>query len=269
MLATELQVEISSVSPIRLYLWPHRVLFIGPSPDNERHRHHAAQICLSLTDALRFDDGITTRDLPGVIVPPDCEHRISAGTAPILSLYLEPESNDYNSLLAPWLQRTKGNGAHAVALSDASLTRLRDLYAVGGAPHHAWSVCASALGIGLTSAAPSRLDPRIRQAIDIIRREPSASHTVESLARMVHLSAGRFSHVFRHETGIAIRRFIVWVRIRQVIESALDGASLTQAAHAAGFADAAHMSHAFRRMFGFPPSSLFAAHIEKDVHLVD
>lgn len=261
--------ETPSVSPIRLYLWPHRVLFIGPSPDNERHRHHAAQICIPLAGALKFDDGITTRDLPGVIVAPDCEHQISAGTGPILSLYLEPESNDYNSLLAPWLQRTDGNGAHTIALSDESLARLRDLYTVGGAAHHAWSVCASALGMSGASAAPSHLDPRIEQTIDIIRREPSASHTVGSLARMVNLSAGRLSHVFRHETGIAIRRFIVWVRIRQVIESALDGASLTQAAHAAGFADAAHMSNAFRQMFGFPPSSLFSAHIEKDVHLVD
>lgn len=258
--------ETFSVTPIRLYLWPHRVLFIGPSLDNERHRHHAAQICISLADALKFDDGTTTRDLPGVIVPPDCEHRINADAVPILSLYLEPESNDYDSLLAPWLQRTEGNRTRAIALSDASLARLRDLYTVGGASHHAWSVCASALGMGQTSAAPSHLDPRIKQTIDIIRREPSASHTVGGLARMVHLSAGRLSHVFRHETGIAIRRFIVWVRIRQVIECALDGASLTQAAHAAGFADAAHMSNAFRQMFGFPPSSLFSAHIEKDVH---
>jgi AraC-like DNA-binding protein len=34
------------------------------------------------------------------------------------------------------------------------------------------------------------------------------------------------------------------------------GGSLTDAAHEAGFADSAHLSRTFRRMFGVAPSSL-------------
>ena len=34
------------------------------------------------------------------------------------------------------------------------------------------------------------------------------------------------------------------------------GASLSTAAHRAGFADAAHLTRTSRRMFGFPPSGL-------------
>lgn len=34
------------------------------------------------------------------------------------------------------------------------------------------------------------------------------------------------------------------------------GSSLTEAAHAAGFADSAHFSRTFRRMFGVAPASL-------------
>ena len=35
------------------------------------------------------------------------------------------------------------------------------------------------------------------------------------------------------------------------------GASLTEAAHLAGFADSAHLSRTFRAMFGVAPSLLF------------
>jgi AraC-like DNA-binding protein len=38
-----------------------------------------------------------------------------------------------------------------------------------------------------------------------------------------------------------------------------DGASLTDAAHAAGFASSAHFSTAFRDMFGMMPSELVKA----------
>ena len=38
-----------------------------------------------------------------------------------------------------------------------------------------------------------------------------------------------------------------------------DGRSLTHAAHEAGFASSAHLSTAFRAMFGLAPSSLLAA----------
>ena len=45
-------------------------------------------------------------------------------------------------------------------------------------------------------------------------------------------------------------------RIAQVaaIRTAAGGDNLTTAAHAAGFADQAHFSRAFRRTFGAPPS---------------
>jgi len=36
----------------------------------------------------------------------------------------------------------------------------------------------------------------------------------------------------------------------------MKGASLSEAAHAAGFADAAHLARTSRRMFGIPPSSM-------------
>lgn len=38
-----------------------------------------------------------------------------------------------------------------------------------------------------------------------------------------------------------------------------EGASLTEAAHAAGFANSAHFSSAFRDMFGMMPSDLLKA----------
>ncbi len=255
---------------LRLYLWPHRILYLGLSPENDLHRHHAAQLCVSLDAALKISETATgeTLEVSGVFIPPDHAHQIDAGNAHILALYLEPESDEYQPLIEP-LGTGVADALVPMTVSLAGLTDLRSLLATGGDADIAWSICQTALGLGSSAARPVERDPRIEQVIGIIRGEPGRSHSVEPLAAAVHISPSRLIHLFREQVGIPIRRFTVWSRLRQVVRLAVGGATLTEAAHAAGFSDAAHMSNAFRQMFGFAPSVLFAARVPKDVRILD
>ena len=64
-----------------------------------------------------------------------------------------------------------------------------------------------------------------------------------------------------------MRRYILWQRLWRAVELALKGATLTEAAHAAGLSDSAHLSRAFRETFGVTPSFLFEHREQLDVHL--
>jgi AraC-like DNA-binding protein len=55
---------------------------------------------------------------------------------------------------------------------------------------------------------------------------------------------------------VGLRPYVLWRRFLRVWELLMGGASLTSAAHAAGFADAAHLTRTSRTMFGFPPSAM-------------
>jgi AraC-like DNA-binding protein len=70
------------------------------------------------------------------------------------------------------------------------------------------------------------------------------------------LSASRLRHLFVEQTGLAFKTYLLWLRLTRAVESFAAGASLTQAAHQAGFADSAHLSRTFRRMFGVAPANL-------------
>ena len=48
------------------------------------------------------------------------------------------------------------------------------------------------------------------------------------------------------------------MRLERAAGELAHGRTLTEAAHAAGFADSAHLSRVFRRMFGIAPSDVTA-----------
>ena len=75
-------------------------------------------------------------------------------------------------------------------------------------------------------------------------------------AAHVGLSSGRARHLFVESTGLSFRTYILWLRLTKALELFSAGASLTEAAHAAGFSDSSHLSRTFRRMFGIAPDSL-------------
>jgi len=77
----------------------------------------------------------------------------------------------------------------------------------------------------------------------------------EAAAR-VALSPARFRHLFVEQTGQSFRSYQLWLRLQRAIEVISNGAAATDAAHAAGFSDAAHLTRTFRRMMGITPTSV-------------
>lgn len=77
---------------------------------------------------------------------------------------------------------------------------------------------------------------------------------VDQLAAEVGLSVSRLTHVFSDEIGTPIRSYVRWLRLVNATEQLANGASITQAAHEAGFADGPHFTRTFRAMFGLAPT---------------
>ncbi|MEJ0022042.1 MAG: helix-turn-helix domain-containing protein [Alphaproteobacteria bacterium] len=79
---------------------------------------------------------------------------------------------------------------------------------------------------------------------------------IAEAAKQVGLSNARASHLFVEQTGLAFRTYLLWLRLIRAVDRYSAGASLTDAAHEAGFSDSAHFSRTFRRMFGLSAASL-------------
>ena len=102
------------------------------------------------------------------------------------------------------------------------------------------------------------LHPGVRRVLRYLGEPQAASNdlSLKTLAGIASVSPSRFMHAFTESVGVPVRPYILWLRLQRAACDLRDGASVTSAAHRAGFADAAHMTRTFRRMLGATPSDL-------------
>lgn len=237
----------------RLFFGPRRLLYAGPLGETRPHAHHTFQLLLSLGEPAVLRDA-HQREAPchAAVVPPDVEHTV-VGMAPAgVILHVNPDDGvgrqlrtlalgtDVEAwrhtgapLLSPRLPVLPRRWADAEALEQSML---RALQADAG------------------QAPPAH--PAVKKLLRLLPELLEEDVRLSALAPRVGLSAGRLSHLFGEEVGLPLRPYILWLRLRRAAEHLQRGASLTQAAHAAGFTDSAHLSHAFRRTFGLAPSEV-------------
>ena len=92
--------------------------------------------------------------------------------------------------------------------------------------------------------------------LEHLRKTPSPPPSIGDLARIAYLSESRLQHVFREQVGVPIRRYLLWHRYLTALSLLADGFPVTDAAHAAGFADGAHLSRTAVRMNGYTPREM-------------
>lgn len=249
---------MTTTPALQLYLWPDRLLFIGPGLDTQVHRHHAAQLCISLDASpiqIRGEDEVVLAPGPGFFIPPDTPHQIMQHHGALAMFYFDPESQECEVLA----QHLIGEQGDRIAPVNTRALPIEPLRALAKDQHNielANSMCSKLPG--LSSVRAERIDSRLQRVLDWLENNPGTAVRLTSLARVAQASESWLVHAFTTDIGIPVRRYVLWRRLRWAIEAALDGASLTEAAHYAGFSDAAHLSRTFRNNFGVTPSFLFA-----------
>jgi AraC-like DNA-binding protein len=108
------------------------------------------------------------------------------------------------------------------------------------------------------NSRPLPVDPRVERVMRMLGRHSLDTRTTSllELSRVAGLSPSRFAHVFSESMGTPLRPYMRWLRLQRAARELVMGRSVTQAAHVAGFSDAAHLTRTFRRTLGATPREL-------------
>jgi AraC family transcriptional regulator len=246
----------------RIVMWEGAGLWVvdAKTADTERkrtdfHAHHALQVTISLGGHFKLGTKGEGALADAVAVAPDVEH-VFAAEGLVAFVFIEPESR-LGRAAARRLLDDKNIAAIAPDLLGDCKARLTANFRTSKRDD------ATLIGIGrdlvarLASDAKADVpDLRIRKVIAWAGRQLDAPVSLADAAGVSDLSESRLRHLFVEQTGLPFKTYLLWLRLTRALEAFASGRSLTEAAHASGFSDSAHLSRTFRRMFGVAPSAL-------------
>lgn len=230
----------------RICVAPARAMYIGPGLRLAPHHNVAATIAVALREPFELRTWARStawsnwKSHLSAMIPSETLHHLRS-SGPMAFLYLDPLT-DRRHLLSQ-------------AQLDSGRSRLLEAGARIG-------ITEAFAGFGLQPRLPS--DARIAKVVLEVERRPDAFGRMREAAELACLSPSRFRARFDAEVGLPFRRYRMWRRMALVMRSIAQGRNLTAAALEAGFSSSAHLSSAFKRMFGLSASEIIALGVAID-----
>jgi AraC-like DNA-binding protein len=231
-------------------VWPAAMIVWGPGFRSVAHHHHCVQLIVTLHGDVRV------RGRPGqrwtkcgaALVRPDAVHEFDAPGPTVVIGFIDAESEIGAALIERITSDIESVPADEVARWRAMLGTAPDKQSV-----ERWLTNCLVHGKGVVTIHPGvrRVLAHLRQ-----RRGLLDDSSLHALARIAGLSPSRFMHVFTESIGVPVRQYVLWLRLQRAACDLTNGATVTSAAHTAGFSDAAHLTRTFRRMLGTTPTDI-------------
>jgi AraC-like DNA-binding protein len=219
------------------------------------HAHHAIQIVIAIDGCIAIcGKDEEWRESRGIVVRPDAAHSFDCNGALGVMVFVDPESSE---------------GAWLFASLQEDITHVPDTRLDSIVPEFrafaeqadeggdvAVLIRRGVHGLRPGLAPAARLDPRVTGVLDAIRASDDLRISLDKAAEMAFLSPTRFAHLFKDQVGLPFSRYMLWRKLTRAMVAIGSEETIAAAAHAADFADAAHLTRTFYQMVGMAPSAL-------------
>jgi AraC-like DNA-binding protein len=218
------------------------------------HAHHAIQIVIALDGFVAIcgkDDG--WRESRGLVVRPDAEHSFDCNGALGVMVFVDPESSE-----GAWLSASLRQDITIVPDTrlDSTVPELRTFAEQPDDTDVAALIRGCVHGLRPGLAPTRRFDSRVSKVLDAIRASDDLRRSLDKAADLACLSPTRFAHLFKDQVGLPFSRYMLWRKLTRAMVAIASERTIAAAAHAADFADAAHLTRTFYQMVGMAPSAL-------------
>lgn len=215
-----------------------------PSP--AEHRHFAAHLVFAVERPFTaLVDGASV-ETAGIAIGSDVPHTILS-EAPTLVVFI-----DELTPISRCVKHTLLQGTPWRVLDTSVSTKVGERWReVRTEADAAVAAVETERLLGLQAERAPAEDLRVLEAAAYMKAAPALEHlTIREVARAVHLSPSRLTHLFRRDTGISPHLYLANLKLERAFYLLDTGRSLTQVCMDAGFATPSHMADTSRKLYG-------------------
>ncbi|MGL1893243.1 MAG: AraC family transcriptional regulator [Spirochaetaceae bacterium] len=229
-----------------IFIYDYYMLLQGVLGPVKSHSHNAIQFFIC-NKPVKFKVNNQTIISSFLIVNSNVEHSVEFSANKLVTFLIDNESSISGHISQKILEgsafKSLEKEAHLPAVKDinSAKTFISGILQVISIPK---------------SCICSTKDSRIITALKIIDKSLEKKISISVLSKEVGLSEGRLIHLFKEEVGLPLRKYLLWLRLKDAIKLICTGKDLTYAAYETGFSDSAHLSRTFKSNFGLNSSKI-------------
>lgn len=216
----------------------------------DEHRHLLSHMIIGVSQRVRCSVNHYELEADGVCIDSDVLHTACVTKGELLICLF-----DKTSLFADALSRRYLKEQNYAVLGEETVQIIRDTWLE---IHSLAAVDEAIIGMLGIKDISSSTDERIQNALETLKNYESVDpDCIKALASDAGISVSRFSHLFKENVGIALRRYLALEKIRKSYIRLLKSGSITDDALTAGFDSPSHLAATCKRMFGISMTDFF------------
>jgi len=235
-------------------------IYMGLLPDIAEHSHTTAVIALSLNEesiGARNRPEKLWRDHQAYFIHAEASNEMRLYGNPIACIFIEPDSDLHQRFIEKHSFEENRLFTYQYQLNE--LKNILNTFSKNPTCPDKLSttVINTILGVGV---APSRkeFDQRVITCSTLIKDNIGDNLSSQDLANAVSLSERQLSTLFKQDMGLPIRKYRLWLRLKNVARLVDTGRMLTDAAIDSGFSDSAHFANSCKKLLGLKPTDIMA-----------
>lgn len=230
-----------------LIFWDDYIIAVPTYYETEEHKHAMLHVLISsdpICVSANHEDAVGTI----AFVDQDVPHRVTLKTTNSLVLFVDPSTELSDCIREKYLQRSRISVLDTpvdLSLSDKNETQIISLTK---------SILKK---LEIFNTAKKIKDDRIAAVLNGIKSKRLLFKTVPEIAAAIALSPSRLAHLFKQETGMRLKNYLLMYKLKYAYQAVVEGKNLTEAAMDMGFSDSAHLAAVAKSTTGLSISTFF------------
>ncbi|MDO5733157.1 MAG: helix-turn-helix domain-containing protein [Eubacteriales bacterium] len=187
-----------------------------------------------------------------IVLDSDCEHEVKMGANECLVYLIDP-----SSVLCEQIRQKYLHSARIVCPDMDEPIKQFLIDSLDCERKLDGSDLFKCMELKYTGDFQEKKDERIQQVIHGVKSGIFLNLEVKEIAGRVYLSESHLSHLFKAETGMNLKNYLLMNKLKVAFERLNAGMNITESAQAANFFDAAHLCNLVKKTTGLNISEIF------------